>query len=762
MNKIFSIIKNIIFKPGLTVFSILMQQNKKSFGTAPVFFTSIATILGAILFLRFGFSVGTIGPFGTILVIILAHLVTIPTALAISEIATNRRVEGGGEYFIISRSFGLNIGATIGFSLYLSQSISVAFYVIAFTEAFTPLFFWIKETFDFELPRQAISLPAMALLSAVILKRGAKVGMKVLYVVVGVLFLSIALFFLGSTEFSESASRGFPPGAFKNMDQFFIVFAILFPAFTGLSAGVGLSGDLKNPAKSIPLGTISATVLGMVIYLFITWKLSISASPEDLANDQLVMSKIAVAGRIFIPLGLAASTFSSALGAILAAPRKIQALGADKSFPSEKFNNFVAKGKGETNEPFNGTLITCVLAFVFVALGDVNSVAKIITMFFMVTYGALCLISFLYHFGADPSYRPVFRSRWYISLVGFLMSLLMMFMISTIYTILAIGLMIVVYLYIRNFHKDREGLESIFLSVFFQISHSLQVYLQKSRKLESTRKWRPSVVCVSHDSFERETAFSLLNWVSYKHGFGTYIHLIKDYYSHASQQNAKEILEKLIKKANIRNNKFYIDTIISPSFTSAIAQIIQLPGISGMENNTILFEFDKNNPENLNQIIDNYSLCRSGNYDICILGSVLKPINFSEGIHIWIRRSDYENANLMILLSYVILSHPDWKKSSIKIFEICDENELEKTRKELVELINKGRLPISTKNIKILKREEEISNKEMINKYSENAGLTVVGFRGEQLKHDKKKLFMGYDKVGNILFVNAHEDTEIE
>ena len=474
------------------------------------------------------------------------------------------------------------------------------------------------------------------------------------------------------------------------------------------------------------------------------------------------MSKIAIAGGIVIPLGLAASTSSSALGAILAAPRKIQALGADKSFPSGKFNSFVAKGKGETNEPFNGTLITCVIAFVFVALGDVNSVAKIITMFFLVTYGALCLISFLYHFGADPSYRPVFRSRWYISLIGFIMSLLIMFKISTIYSILAIGLMIVIYHLIKNYHKDREGLESIFLSTFFQISQSLQVYLQKSRKLESTRKWRPSVVCVSHDSFERETAFSLLNWVSHKHGFGTYIHLIEDYYSYAAQQNAKEILEKLIKKANIRNNKFYIDTIISPSFTSAIAQIIQLPGISGMDNNTILFEFDKDNPKNLDQIIDNYSLCRSGNYDICILGSDLKSINFSEGIHIWIKRSDYENSNLMILFSYVILSHPDWKKSTIKIFEICDGNELEKNRHELVELINKGRLPISTKNIKILKREEEVSNKKMINTYSENAGLTVIGFRGEQLKHDKKKLFMGYDKVGNILFINAHRDTEIE
>ena len=88
----------------------------RKFGTAPVFFTAIATILGAILFLRFGFAVGTLGFWGVMLIILLGHLVTIPTALALSEIATNKRVEGGGEYFIISRSFGLNIGSTIGAS----------------------------------------------------------------------------------------------------------------------------------------------------------------------------------------------------------------------------------------------------------------------------------------------------------------------------------------------------------------------------------------------------------------------------------------------------------------------------------------------------------------------------------------------------------------------------------------------------------------------------------------------------------------------
>ena len=124
------------------------MANKK-FGTAPVFFTAISTILGAILFLRFGYAVGTVGFWGVILIILLGHLVTIPTALAISEIATNKRVEGGGEYFIISRSFGLNIGSTIGIALFFSQAISVAFYVIAFTESFDFFFSYMNNVHGF-------------------------------------------------------------------------------------------------------------------------------------------------------------------------------------------------------------------------------------------------------------------------------------------------------------------------------------------------------------------------------------------------------------------------------------------------------------------------------------------------------------------------------------------------------------------------------------------------------------------------------------
>ncbi|MFC1732001.1 amino acid permease [candidate division KSB1 bacterium] len=738
-----------------------LGKKSNGFGTAPVFFTAISTILGAILFLRFGYAVGTLGFLGTLTIIIIGHLVTIPTALSISEIATNQKVEGGGEYFIISRSFGLNIGATIGIALFFSQAISVAFYVIAFTEAFEFFFDWFATRFDIILPRQVISIPAMTALAILILKKGANMGVKTLYVVVGILFISLLCFFLGKTDYSQTSHINILDNSFRNSKEFFTVFAIIFPAFTGMTAGVGLSGDLKRPGKSIPLGTTLATVIGMIIYVFIAHKLVVSASQTDLVGNQLVMGQIALFGLVIVPLGLAASTISSAIGSIMVAPRTLQALAADRSFPLKKFNRLMAKGKGKSNEPFNASIVTILIAFIFVALGNVNAVAEIISMFFMVTYGSLNLISFLNHFGADPAYRPSFRSRPFLSLIGFLMSVYLMFKINTLYALAAIILMMLIYAAFNYYHKDRQGLQKIFKGVLFQLSRKIHIYLQKARKAEGKDTWRPSAICVSTDSFQREEAFDLLNWISYKYGFGTFIHLIEGYYSKANQLKAKDQLEVLIEKGNRKKGNIFIDTIISPSYTSAIAQIIQLPGISGMENNMILFEFDKENTSNLEQITENFNLTRAAGYDICILGSSRKNINFKNGIHIWIRSSDHENANLMILLSYILLGHPDWRKGMIKIFDICKEEELKETRQKLLDLVQTGRLPISTKNIEIIKKDINVSTRSVICEKSKEAGLTLIGFRSEQLKHDGIQLFTGYESIGDVLFVNADDQKEI-
>ncbi len=738
--------------------------NKLGFGTAPVFFTAISTILGAILFLRFGFAVGTLGFGGALLIVALGHLVTVPTAFAISEIATNKKVEGGGAYYIVSRSFGLNIGATIGIALYLSQAISVAFYVIAFTEAFEPVFNWLLSEYNLALPRQAISLPVMAILGILMLTKGAGMGMKALYVVVAILFVAIVLFFIGTPEFKPGESpQGFS-SSFKNMDNFFLVFAIIFPAFTGMAAGIGLSGDLKNPGKSIPLGTILATFIGMLVYLAIVWKLSASATADNLANNQLVMADVTLWGWIVIPVGLAASTMSSAIGSILVAPRTLQALGVDESFPFPMFNRYTAKGREKDNEPINSAVITIIIAFIFVALGDVDSVAEIISMFFMVTYGAICLISFLNHFGSDPSYRPTFRSNWYFSLIGFLLSFWLMFKINTFYAYVSILIMILIYLAISRYHKNRKGLESIFSGAIFQLNRKIKIYLQKKKGLKRTESWRPSAICVSRNSFDHPKAFRFLNWLSYKYGFATYIHLVEGFFTKEKNREALSTEKKLILKAAGKGrDSVYIDTVISPSYTSALAQSIQLPGISGMENNMVVFEYDKNQKGELKEFIDNFNLILAANLDVCILGSSSKEVKEGSSIHVWIRSFDHENSNLMILLSYIFLGHPDWKNSNITIFEICKKNEEHLTRKNLVELVQKGRIPVSPNNIEIIsKRNEEESSKHIINERSKNAGLTIIGFRPEHLELYGLDLFKGYDNIGDTLFVNAHKAKEIE
>ncbi|MCG8410245.1 MAG: amino acid permease [Bacteroidales bacterium] len=744
----------------------MSQQKSNGFGTAPVFFTAISTILGAILFLRFGYAVGTLGVGGVLLILLIGHMVTIPTSFAISEIATNQRVEGGGEYFIISRSFGLNIGGTIGIALYLSQAISVAFYVIAFTEAFEPFFNWAKNTYGWYLPRQIISLPAMGLLSLLILRKGANMGVKTLYFVVAILFASIILFFLGETNYSENSDLILSSGGIlRNMDNFFIVFAIIFPALTGITAGVGLSGDLKNPGKSIPRGTVVATFTGLIIYIFIVFKLSNSASPQDLMNleeNQLIMGDIALWGKIFIPIGLAASTISSALGSIMVAPRTLQALGNDQTFPFKRFNRLMSKGKGVSKEPYNASVITVIIAFVFVAMGNVNAVAQIISMFFMLTYGSLCLISFLNHFGSSPSYRPTFRSHWILSLIGFVFSIFLMFKMEPFYAICSIAVMVLLYIYISYYHSERQGLESIFRSALFQINRNLQVYLQKNKAIKKKTSWHPSAVCVSDISSKRENAFRLLTWISNKYGFGTYIQYIQGYYSKATHAQSKKVLSLLIKQTELHKSNVYVNTIVSPSYTSAIAQIIQLPGISGLDNNMILLEYDKKDPGNISQIVENYSLVRSGNYDVCILGSSYKAINFRDGIHIWVRRVDEENLNLMVLLSYIILDHPDWKKAKIKIFNVRGKGQPDDATGNLLELIRTGRLPISLKNVDFIDFDQSMNLKSLINEKSAKAGLTMIGFRSEQIKHEGQKLFEGFSEMGDILFVNAFKNKDID
>jgi amino acid transporter len=722
------------------------------FGTAPVFLASISTILGAVMFLRFGYAVGHVGLGGALLIVLLGHLVTIPTALAIAEIATNRRVEGGGEYFIISRSFGTSIGGTIGIALFFSQALSVAFYMIAFAESVRPLAAGLGLPFD---PR-VVSLPGIAALLALMLTRGARLGVNALWVVVGMLALSLAFFALGGPPAGVELGSASPTGF--RADPFILVFAIVFPAFTGMTAGVGLSGDLENPRRSIPLGVLSATVTGALVYVFVLWKLATSASQDMLVTEQLVMSRIALWGPI-IPIGLACATLSSAIGSIMVAPRTLQALAADRVVVVPGVTDFLAAGKGRENEPWNGTIVTAALAFAIALFGSVDFVARIISMFFMVTYGSLCAISFLEHFAARPSYRPSFRSKWYVSLFGAIVCVLLMFQMDPLYAIMAILLMGGVYYLIQRKQEYGNDLSTIFFSVMTQATRNLQIRLQKMPLAD----WRPSVIMITGRTFDRSAPKQLLKWLCYRYGFGTYLHYLPGLLNAETYAKSREVLGRMIRETEQAESGIYVDTMISPSMQSALAQTLQAPGVSGMENNTIAFEFSVHDGiEVVEEVRDGILLATNARMNSLVLRHGDHHFGNRSEIHVWLMWHDYQNANLLVLLAYIILGHPDWRRAELSIFAAYPDREVAERRAQLREMILAGRIPVAEKNVRIIPTSAETDVGRLVEAQSAGADLVLLGFTDERLQHRGLELLQRYPGLKETLWVGAAEAIEME
>ncbi|MCP4661101.1 MAG: amino acid permease [bacterium] len=732
------------------------------FGTTPVFLAAISTILGAVLFLRFGYAVAHAGLFGALLIILLGHMVTIPTALAIAEIATNRRVEGGGEYFIISRSFGTTIGAAIGVAFYFSQAVSVAFYMIAFAESFRLFADWIQSQLGFAFDPRMVSLPGTILLAVLVLTRGASLGVSVLRVVATILGLSLVFFFLGppieGTEIGSLALHRPIP----DHDPLILVFAIVFPAFTGITAGVGLSGDLANPRKSIPLGTLVAAITGLLVYVAVALKLALSAPPETLASDQLIMKEIALWGPI-IPIGLAAACLSSAIGSILVAPRTLQALAGDGVIPHRRINDFLARGVGEANEPRNATLVTVALALATVAAGNIDSVARLISMFFMVTYGALCAISVLEHFAARPGYRPSFRSKWYLSLLGAVTCFMLMFQMDPLYALLAIVVMVLIYRGIRSMRGGADDLAAIFTGVMTQATRRFQVTLQqRTHAQQGAEDWRPAVIMINGRTFSRAAPLQFFSWLCHRYLFGTYLHYVRGHLDRDSAEQSQALLARLIEHIHARHSAVYVDTMISPSMRSALAQTLQLPGISGMENNTILFELSTHDDkEVLEELHDG---CRMA-LAVRMNGLVLRHGDHFFGnrsqLHIWLGRQDYKNASLMLMLAYILLGHPDWEKAEIRIFAAFPKSQVDQQRSRLHAMITTGRLPMSRKNLEIIHTEGRVDFSKLVESRSVEADLVILGFTEKHLERSES-IFLDFPQLRDVLFVSAQQRILIE
>ena len=715
------------------------------------------------MFLRFGYAVGNLGLLGALFIIILGHLITIPTALAVSEIATNLKVGGGGAYYIISRSFGTSIGSSIGIMLYASQIISVAFYLIAFAEIFNSEFFspFINAFENYtHIPydSRVISLPAGLILFSIILKRGANIGIKAMWGIFALLVFAVVLFIVGSPVSGGSGGNIYE--TIKRPDSFSTVFAIIFPAFTGIIAGVGLSGDLKDPRKSIPWGVMLAVTIGLIIYILVIIKLFYSAPLDDLANNQFIMYNISLWGPIIL-LGLGAATLSSAIGSILVAPRTLQALGNDKIFPHDRINTSFGEGHGKENEPTNATLISAIIALVFILLGNLNAVATIITMFFLITYGSVCSISFLEHFAGNPSYRPTFRTKWYLSFMGAVLCFGMMFQINFVYAIIALIIMAIIYKSQTYTHHETRSFAVIFQGMMFQISRWMKLALQKSGSKPDKHNWRPSVLAISSHAVERSAPKNLLKWISHYYGFGTLMNVHIGNTDRKTIRNARRIQKELVNQINVSNSNYSVTTIVSPTLRNATVPIVQYPDVSGLDNNTILFEFHNSRTNELEEIVDCSKLLYPMRFNICVLRATEHNFGFKERIHIWLTKIDYRNVNLMILLSFIIMAHPDWEKSEITIFTAFTKEKQKEQISNIKRLIAKGRLPIVLKNIESYTYTDKASLDRLIYRKSRNADLVIIGFTQRILNEQGVEVFKQHFELNETLFVSANESIYI-
>jgi len=429
------------------VHSKLANMQTSGYGTFKgVFVPSILTILGIILYLRLGWVLGNVGLAQTLIIVTIASAITFITGLSIAATATNMKVGGGGAYYLISRSLGVEPGAAVGLPLFLAQALGISFYIAGFSESVVALIPASTAGMPdiiaqlLEIARNPVILSTVTLVAlALIAFFSTNAALKVQFIILLLIIGSLVALFLGNPEYA-------PPENWSGIPQkesFWFVFAVFFPAVTGIEAGIAMSGDLKDPGKSLPWGTISAVVVGYIVYMAIPVVLYFRVDEATLIMDNMVIQKVSAYGPIIVAAIWGAS-LSSALGAILGAPRTLQALARDRVVP-----RVLGIGSGEKDEPRIATILTFVVALLGISLGSLDAIAPILSMFFLTSYGALNMIAGLEGVIANPSWRPTFKTPWMLSIVGAFACFAVMFMINAGATIMAIGCTVGVYYFMQ-------------------------------------------------------------------------------------------------------------------------------------------------------------------------------------------------------------------------------------------------------------------------------------------------------------------------
>lgn len=562
-------------RPGTTQ----TDSGSASLGTfAGVFTPSILTILGIILFMRLGYVVGNAGFGRTLIIIALANTISVLTSVSLSAIATNLKVKGGGDYYLISRTLGVEFGGAIGLVLFLAQSISIAFYCIGFGEAISGI-----------LPDASYLSPRYVAAAAVLFLfifawLGADWATRFQYLVMAVLVAALLSFFIGGVpqwQYDRLIQNYRAPAAGAG---FWMIFALFFPAVTGFTQGISMSGDLRNPSKSLPKGTFLAVGLSILVYFGVAVVFS-GVLPNKVMIERYDTMKQVARWGFLIDAGVIAATLSSAMASFLGAPRILQSLAADRIF---KYLSPFSIGSGPSGNPRRGVLLSGGIAFLTVMLGRLNLIAPLVSMFFLISYGLLNYATYFEARSASPSFRP--KYRWFdkrLSLLGFLICLGAMLAINLGAGIIAISILMAVYHYLKRSAGPARWADG---SRAWHLQRVRENLLAAARDPGHPRDWRPVILAMTNDPDRRSRLLTFAAWIEGGSGLTGAVRFIEGDGPHLKKM--KESAEKEL-AADIRNHRFSALPIVigATDILEAFPVALQAYGIGPLKANTLLINW---------------------------------------------------------------------------------------------------------------------------------------------------------------------------
>jgi hypothetical protein len=340
-----------------------------------------------------------------------------------------------------------------------------------------------------------------------------------------------------------------------------------------------------------------------------------------------------------------------------------------------------------------------------------------------------------------------------------------MFQMDPAYAVTSILAMIGLYRLARlGQGAARDDIANIFQGVMNQLTRYMQIRLQRNRSRggDGTGGWRPSVLMVDERTFDRRSPLLFLSWLCHRYGFGTYLHFIQGMLDSEHFLESQKVKGKLVEMSNGFPGVFF-ETIVSPSLRSALGQSLQVPGVSGMENNSILFEFSTHDaPAVADQIVDSAAFCSRTKKNLLVLRHGDHHFGAKQQVHIWLTRDDHENATLMMLLAYILLGHRAWSDAEISIFAALPKKELRAERERLYAMISTGRIPVAARKIRFLSVQDPRAFRRLVQRLSEPADLVIMGFTLGRLASDGAETFQRHPELRDVLFVSAAETIAIE